>query len=456
MSDEIITSELSPFAYCLKYENKKIYCDCCFKKITRVCSCPVCELMYYCDRKCENNDTTHKFECEHFKRAAKVFELNEMLKDDLIRLFLRIMIRINNTNDIDATYFFDLQKSHQKIYDIMAKKYTSEISKLMGKDFISSINFEATVTSFDKMMTNKIEIKNDQETLGFGIYLQNFFDDLGSEKNEVYFDGIKLFYKRKLFPALRFSESATKDPNVRVSIRIANKFLESGKVRYFYHEKIKVKADILRKKIFDVKIIFVDQEKANPNAKDLLAWTDRYVINEIYINRIFEKRLNAISCIEDDSAQKEKETITVFIGFLLIHEFAHLLYRWNGNFYSPENKDAGFQLENVIFDGRVRPIISPKSQWNENSKYLGIGIRIRSSKKRKMQFFSYENYIKKLYEDNLNFSSYFTPKLEEIEFNNDILALRQCDCDFEQDPDDDNNSDWDDYEAIYNIKICGT
>ncbi|CAF1101743.1 unnamed protein product [Brachionus calyciflorus] len=206
----------------------------------------------------------------------------------------------------------------------------------------------------------------------------------------------------------------------------------------------------------EVKIVYEDQEKTNPNSKDFLAWTDRHIVNRIYINRIFEKRLNAISKLKDISNKKEKEIIIVLIGIFLVHEFAHLLYRWNGNLYTPDNKHAGLQLEKFIFDGHIRVIISPKSQWNENSKYLGIGIRIGASKIRKMQFFSYENYIKKLYEDNLNFSSYFTPKLEEIEFNNDILALRQCDCDFEQDPDDDNNSDWDDYEAIYNIKICGT
>ncbi|CAF0839918.1 unnamed protein product, partial [Brachionus calyciflorus] len=59
----------------------------------------------------------------------------------------------------------------------------------------------------------------------------------------------------------------------------------------------------------------------------------------------------------------------------------------------------------------------------------------------------------KLYEDNLNFCSFFTTKLEEIDFDNNIIALRQCDCDFEQDLDDENNSDLDDFKAFYNIKI---
>ncbi|CAF1104916.1 unnamed protein product, partial [Brachionus calyciflorus] len=75
----------------------------------------------------------------------------------------------------------------------MAKKYENEISMLMGNDFMSSINSESLISNFDKMMANKLEIKNEEEATGFGIYLQNSFDSLENASNN--FDGIRIIYK---------------------------------------------------------------------------------------------------------------------------------------------------------------------------------------------------------------------------------------------------------------------
>lgn len=103
-----------------------------------------------------------------------------------------------------------------------------------------------------------------------------------------------------------------------------------------------------------------------------MAWTDRKIDNKININRIFEKRLKNIDNLNDLEYQKERDIIIVFMGLLIIHEFAHLLYRWNGNFNSPDNKEAGNALEVLIFNGYVRAIVSPKSKWSDKSRYLGL------------------------------------------------------------------------------------
>ncbi|CAF1048687.1 unnamed protein product [Brachionus calyciflorus] len=433
MAEEIITSV--PFVYCLKYAKKRIFCDFCFKKIIRACHCPVCGTMHYCNTTCEKNDTIHRFECDHFLKASGDYNLKKYLEDDVLRLFLRTLIKTNNVSQ------------NRNFYQSMAKKYENEIRMLMGTEFMSSINLDLMVPNFDKMMANKIEIKNEKEAIGFGIYLQNSFDSLENASNN--FDGIRIIYKRSLFPALRFSESATNDSHIKIAIRIANRYLESRNVRNFYQEKIKVKSEVLKQKISEVKIVYEEQQK------DFLAWTDRHVDNRIYINRKLEKRLEAISYLKDISSQKEKEIITVFIGFLLIHEFANLLYRWNGNLHSTENKDVGYKLENFIFDGNIRVIISTKSKWNEDSRYLGIGIR-DTSQSRKIQFLSYD-YIKEIFTDNLPFGSYFSPKFEVKEFGDDVFALRESD-EFETNSDIEENLDdiFDDYEDAYNIQTCGT
>lgn len=125
-----------------------------------------------------------------------------------------------------------------------------------------------------------------------------------------------------------------------------------------------------------VKIVFEEQKKNNSNENDFLAWTDRNIDNKININRIFEKRLKHIGNLNDMEYQKEAEIIIVFMGLLIIHEFAHLLFRWNGNFNSPDNKEAGNALEVLIFNGYIRALISPKSKWNDNSRYLGLSFMI--------------------------------------------------------------------------------
>lgn len=159
---------------------------------------------------------------------------------------------------------------------------------------------------------------------------------------------------------------------LKTSIRIANRFLKSKKVRDFYRTKIKLKAEFLHEKISQVKIVFEEQIKAKPDQRDFLAWTDGDVINKININRIFENRLNSIKNSHESFSQKETEIIIVFMSLIIIHEFAHLLFRWNGNFHSPDSKEAGNDLEQLIFNGYTRAIIFPKSKWNESSKFLGI------------------------------------------------------------------------------------
>lgn len=81
----------------------------------------------------------------------------------------------------------------------MAIKYINEISELMDDDFMAFFDQHEIVSYFDKMMTNKIEIKSDGETIGFGIYLLYSFDDSDTSNTEISFEGLKIIFKVKLF-----------------------------------------------------------------------------------------------------------------------------------------------------------------------------------------------------------------------------------------------------------------
>ncbi|RNA39613.1 SET and MYND domain-containing 3 [Brachionus plicatilis] len=361
--------DYQPYVYCLNFEKKKKFCDFCFKVLSKVCSCPICDCMHYCNRICEKNDFIHKFECQNFSQNSKKF-----LQNDILILFLHTLIRTKKINDFDAQLFLELDGTYQQNnVKLDASKCIDEISKLMDKSFIQLFDQNELISYFDKMMANKIEIKSSGETIGLGIYLDYAFDDSDKSNIDISFDGLKIIYKRKNFPALSFSELATDCGYLKKAIRIANKFLKSQTVRDLYRAKIKLKTEFLHEKMYQVKIDFVEQIKAKPNDRDFLAWTDRDISNKININQIFEKRLKKISNnLTDSMGQKEEEIIIVFIGLLIIHEFAHLLYRWNGNLYSPDSREAGNSLERKIFDGHTRAIISPKSKWDENSRFLGM------------------------------------------------------------------------------------
>nr|QDG00781.1 histone-lysine N-methyltransferase ASHR1-like protein-2 [Brachionus koreanus] len=451
MSENKSIQQYQPYVYCLIFEKKKKYCDFCFKELSKVCSCPICNFMHYCNRYCEKNDTIHRFECQNLKKFESKF-----LEDNILVLFLRTLIRTKKISDFDAKLFMELDSSNQQNIKLIAIKYIDEILKLMGPNFIETFNTNEMISYFDKMMANKIEIKsNRSETIGLGIYLENAFDDSEKSNTDVSFDGLKIIYRRKIFPALSFSELATDSCYLKNAIRIANKFLKSRTMRDFYLTKIKLKTEFLHEKMSQVKIAFEEQIKAKPNDTDFLAWTDRNIPNKININQIFENRLKIINKLADSMDHKEEEIIIVFIGLLIIHEFAHLLYRWNGNFHSPDSKEAGNSLEKLIFDGHIRAIISPKTKWNKNSKFLGIAIDTLS-KLQGRKYLSYTDYIKKIYDNTMPLNSYLSLKFEDKPEEENIKAIKQCD---ENGTDEDEStkqsSDLHDLETL-NIQKCGT
>ncbi|RNA33214.1 histone-lysine N-methyltransferase ASHR1-like [Brachionus plicatilis] len=380
-----------PYVYCLIFERKKKFCDFCFNELSKVCSCPICDCMHYCNRICEKNDEVHKFECHYYSHVIKKFDI-KFLMDDIFILFLRTLIRTKKINDFNSQFFLDLDSSsQQKGYELLAIKYIGEVSKLIGSGFTELFNQNELISYFDKMMANKIEIKFRNETIGLGIYLEKAFDDSDMSNAVISFEGLKIICQKGIFPALSFPESATDSCYLKTSIRIANKFLKSRSVREFYRTKIKLSDEFLHEKMSQVKIV-----------------------------------LKNINNLKDSLNQKETEIITVFIGFIIVHEFAHLLYRWNGNFHSPDCIEAGNSLEKLIFDGHTRAIISPKSKWNENSKFLGIAVD-PLSRFQGLKHMSYNDYIKKIYDNTLQLKLYLKPKFENKPDEENTRAIKQCD-----------------------------
>ncbi|RNA05056.1 hypothetical protein BpHYR1_028197 [Brachionus plicatilis] len=355
----------------------------------------------------------------------------------------------------DSEKYLELINScDQNDYKSMANKYMNQVSVLMGDDFMAFFDKQEIVPYFDKMMANKIEIKSDGKTIGFGIYLEYSFDDSDKSNTEIYFDGLKIIYKRKIFPQLSFSKFATSDCYLKLSVRIANAFLKSEHIRIFYQNKNKLKEEFLNDKMSQVKIVFEEQKKENSDENDHLAWTDPNIDNKININRIFEKRLKEIRNLNDLEYQKEAEIIIVFMGLLIIHEFAHLLFRWNGNFNSPYNKEPGNALEVLIFNGYIRAIITPNSKWNEKSRYLGIAVE-DLSKLRELKYLSYKDFIKRIYHKTLPLKLYFSPVFEKKPEGLNFRAIKQCNQNDENDRTFELPSDWADIETCNVIK-CGT
>lgn len=170
-----------------------------------------------------------------------------------------------------------------------------------------------------------------------------------------------------MFPALKFSEKVTNDDNLKLSVKIAEKFLNSTTLRATFGEIFILDPKISERNFSKVKIFFQEM-------KNCLGFTSRDVnAHKIYINNKFEKSLKLLKKNkESEDFQRQCEIITVCIGLVIIHEVAHLLFRWKGHNNTPTNlKEAGEVIEKKIFCGTFHVLLDTE-KWETNSKYIGI------------------------------------------------------------------------------------
>lgn len=169
-----------------------------------------------------------------------------------------------------------------------------------------------------------------------------------------------------MFPALKFPETASNDENLKHAVKIAEKFLNSKTVRTTFSEIFLANPEISQEKMTKVTVIYKEM-------KGCLGFTNHEPNSQIiHINNKFDERLKLLNKqIKSKEIQKEKEIIIVGIGLIIIHEIAHLLFRWKRNNNTPSNlKEAGEIIEKKIFYGTVHFLLDTEN-WDENSNYIG-------------------------------------------------------------------------------------
>jgi hypothetical protein len=113
-----------------------------------------------------------------------------------------------------------------------------------------------------------------------------------------------------------------------------------------------------------------DVKEADKKVKEFLGWTYRDTnASELNINEIFEKRLNKTK------DKQEKKIIIVYLAIVILHEVAHLLFRWSGLNNTPKsfrNRDhkpeAGSNFETRLFGCEIASAIEP---IDKNDKWDG-------------------------------------------------------------------------------------
>ncbi|CAF0703826.1 unnamed protein product [Brachionus calyciflorus] len=477
------SEESLPFAISLNYNKKQQYCDFCFQQRYRLHDCPDCHFMFYCNRNCEAADSIHKMECVAFTKLIKKQILSKCFQNELLRLYLRILIKIKfNNKEImrdDLQKFDNLTDGYDSLLDDQErmnqiKFFKLSIKDLMGNEFMSKFTEEELISYYGKMILHKFEVKSNNNSIGIGLYLNKlnhscepnsvvFFDgpkliiqpnrelrfgelpeislcdvDMSDTERKkflkqfYYFDcncsrcsGIKKQQKVDIFPELKFNEDSIEESTLKLAIRIANMFLKTNHAKDTFLE-FSIDPEYSQKRINGTQIIFREQPIWK---KYLISWTERnYNADKIFINITFKKRLEILEA-ERETRIEEIQTITLFLAVLIIHELAHLLFRWKGFDFSPKKyKDAGAYLERKLFDGEVNILTRPKSEWTAYSDHYGLRIKTISSKKKSVNKISYNEYIKKVcnFEFGDDPNLYVTPPFDEEEIQDDTLALKEC------------------------------
>nr|QDG00788.1 histone-lysine N-methyltransferase SMYD3-4 [Brachionus koreanus] len=503
--DQTVMEEL-PFVAVIDPAQNKNYCGQCFQNI-KVTECPSCQQISYCSRKCERDDIIHKKECLAFKNCSERENCKDLLENDLLRLFLRILIRTQMNIDSDElTNFYNLTDEYDNILKDKERIQQLEFLKcairtVMGNEFLADFSKKDLVSLYGKMVIHKTDIKAGNNTIGIAIYLDaSKFKHSCQPSLNVSFSGSKLIlkanrpmtqnesptisicdtnlsdserktYLKKFFyfdchcskcigveskiqasiPSLKFNEKDIRHPELNLAVRMANKFCETFTAKCIF-SLFQIDSENSIANAFKTKILF--EARPSNDKKYMVAWTYRdFDPYTIYINEIFKKRLEILNANAQENIE-EIETITFYLSVLILHELAHLLFRWKGDRVSPEKiREAGIKLEDWLFGGKVTILTHPGSNWSPNSKHYGIRIK-KIVTDTKYSRLSYDKYINKIchFEPDEDFELYTTLFCDDIKNEIDTLTLKGCSEIYENNSQDDDDPDIDEndiYETMY-------
>jgi hypothetical protein len=201
------------------------------------------------------------------------------------------------------------------------------------------------------------------------------------DKNEIDKD-------EKIFPILSLSEDSTDNKYLIKSKNLANRVMEQISCREVIF-KFNVDQKRCKEMIGKVKIAFTNQDsekekiiyqenvkEADKKVKEFLGWTYRDTnASELHINKIFEKRLNKTK------DKQEKKIIIVYMAIVILHEVAHLLFRWSGLNNTPKSfrnlnnmPEAGSNFESRLFGCEIASAIeqiNKNDKWTEDQPFIG-------------------------------------------------------------------------------------
>jgi hypothetical protein len=192
----------------------------------------------------------------------------------------------------------------------------------------------------------------------------------------------------EIFPILFFSDESTNNKYLLKAKNLANRIMAHISCRevfsLFTVDKTKCKEMIGK-----VKIIFTNQDsdnekidyqenikEADKKIKEFLGWTYRDTnALDIHINEIFEKRLKKIK------DKREKKIIIAYMNIIILHEVAHLLFRWSGLINTTKSfrnhhhmPEAGDTFENRLFGSEIASAIeaiNKPDKWTEDQPFIG-------------------------------------------------------------------------------------
>jgi hypothetical protein len=194
--------------------------------------------------------------------------------------------------------------------------------------------------------------------------------------------------ENEIFPVLFLSEDSTDNKYLVKSKNLANRVMEHISCREIFY-KFNVDQKRCKEMIGKVKIVFSNQDnekekiiyqenikEADKKVKEFLGWTYRDPnALQLHINEIFEKRLHKTK------DKQEKKIIIVYMAIVILHEVAHLLFRWSGFNNTPKSfrnlnnmPEAGSNFETRLFGCEIASAIetiNKNDKWTEDKPFIG-------------------------------------------------------------------------------------
>ncbi|CAF1062862.1 unnamed protein product [Brachionus calyciflorus] len=229
--DQTILEE-KPFVFAIDPIQNKKYCGFCFQN-ANVKECPSCEQFYYCSRKCGHLDLIHKKECKAFRNCSERESIKYMLRIDLLRLFLRLLLVVTekDVNPTELARFKSLTDEYDNIVKDKERinqlnSISANIGIIMGQEFLRQFSEKDLISYFGRMLMHKIAIKSGEISIGIGIYFNaRKFQHSCEANSTMYFSGSRLLIKANRLitqdesPTISLCESSLSDSERRIFLK---------------------------------------------------------------------------------------------------------------------------------------------------------------------------------------------------------------------------------------------